>query len=123
MARHNRLRAGFAVDKALFYATGGAAFGDVRFSNSYVGFSPLGFGFEFERATASQTKTGWTAGGGIDYAVMSRDLILSAEYLHVDLGSITAAGLVTTGGASTATFNYSTKLRTDLVRFGAAYKF
>lgn len=117
-----RPRAGFAVDKALFYATGGAAFGDVRYSNSYVGFSPLGFGLEFEGTTASQTKTGWTAGGGIDYAIMPH-LVLSAEYLHVDLGSITAAGLVTTGSASTATFNYSTKLRTDLVRFGAAYKF
>jgi outer membrane immunogenic protein len=117
-----RPRIGYAVDNALFYATGGAAFGDVKFSNAYRGFSPLGSGFEFEAATVSQTKTGWAAGAGIDYAI-SPHLILSAEYLHVDLGSIAAAGLVTTGSASTATFSFSTKLKSDVARVGAAYKF
>jgi outer membrane immunogenic protein len=119
-----RGRAGFAVDHWLFYGTGGVAFADVKYSNSYRAFSPHGAGFDFETATASQTRTGWAAGAGIDYALYP-NLILSAEYLHVDLGTMTASALVTTQFAvgRTATFNFSTKVTSDLVRFGAAYKF
>jgi outer membrane immunogenic protein len=117
-----RGRAGFAADHWLFYATGGAAFAGVNYSNTYRGFSPLGSGFEFEAASASKTQVGWAAGAGVDYAITPR-WIVSAEYLHVDLGSITAAGLVTTGSASTATMNFSTKVTSDIGRFGAAYKF
>jgi outer membrane immunogenic protein len=119
-----RGRAGFAVDHWLFYGTGGVALDDVKYSNSYQAFSPLGAGFDFETATASQTRTGWAAGAGIDYALYPH-VILSVEYLHVDLGTITATGGVTTqlNPARTATFNFSTNLTSDLVRVGAAYKF
>jgi outer membrane immunogenic protein len=117
-----RPRVGYAADHALFYATGGAAFSKVSFSNTYVGFSPFGSGLENEASSASQTKTGWAAGAGVDYAV-TRNWILSAEYLHVDLGSINAAGVVTTGNPNTATLNFSTKLQSDIVRGGVAYKF
>jgi outer membrane immunogenic protein len=117
-----RGRAGYAVDHWLFYATGGAAFAELKYSNTYRGFSPLGSGFEFEAASASQTKVGWAAGAGVDFAVTPR-WVLSAEYLHVDLGSVTAAGLVTTGSPSTATMNFSTKVTSDIGRVGAAYKF
>jgi hypothetical protein len=48
---------------------------------------------------------------------------VSVEYLHVDLGSIAASGLVTTGDANTATMNFSTKVRSDLARGGISYKF
>ena len=118
-----RGRAGFAVDHWLFYGTGGAAFANVKYSNTYRAFSPLGSGFDFEAASASQTRVGWAAGAGVDYALYPH-VILSAEYLHVDLGTITASGGVTTqGSASNATFNFSTKVTSDLVRVGAAYKF
>lgn len=117
-----RPRFGYAVDKALFYATGGVAIGDVKYSNGYVGFSPLGFGFEFETATVSQTRVGWTVGAGIDYAITPH-WVVSGEYLHVDLGSVSTSGLVTTGSTPTATFNASTKLRSDIGRLGLAYKF
>jgi outer membrane immunogenic protein len=117
-----RGRAGYAVDHWLFYATGGAAFANVKFSNTYRGFSPHGSGFEFEASSVSQNKVGWAAGAGFDFAVTPR-WVLSAEYLHVDLGSVTASGLDTTGSANTATLNFSTKVTSDLVRAGAAYKF
>jgi outer membrane immunogenic protein len=118
-----RGRAGFAVDHWLFYGTGGVAFADVKYSNTYRAFSPLGSGFDVESATASRTRTGWAAGAGVDYALYS-NLILSAEYLHVDLGTMTTAAGVTTGvGPANATFNFSTKGTSDLVRAGAAWKF
>jgi outer membrane immunogenic protein len=94
----------------------------VKYSNTYRGFSPLGSGFQFEAASVSQTKVGWAAGAGVDFAVTPH-WVLSAEYLHVDLGSVTAAGLVTTGSPSTATFNFSTKVTSDIGRVGAANKF
>ncbi len=118
-----RGRVGFAADHWLFYGTGGAAFANVKYSNSYKAFSPLGSGFDFETASASQTRTGWAAGAGVDYALFP-NVILSAEYLHVDLGSIPATGAVTTqASTATATFNFSTKVTSDIGRVGAAFKF
>jgi len=117
-----RARAGYAVDRAFFYGTAGAAFAKVNFSNTYHAQSPLGFGFDDEATSASKTKVGWVAGGGIDYAVTT-NWIVSVEYLHVDLGSIETSGLVTTGFTPNATFNFSTKLTSDIVRGGIAYKF
>ncbi len=117
-----RGRAGLAVDHWLFYGTGGAAFSHVNYSNAYTAFSPLGAGFDFEGVSAGQTRAGWTAGTGIEYAP-NQHLVLSVEYLHVDLGTITANGLATTQfNGATATFNFSTKVTSDLVRVGAAYK-
>jgi outer membrane immunogenic protein len=117
-----RGRLGFALDHWLFYGTGGVAFANVKYSNNYRGFSPLGSGFEFETASASDTRVGWAAGGGIDYAI-TKNWILSAEYLHVDLGTLNAAGLVTTGNNGTGIFNFSTKVTSDIGRVGVAYKF
>lgn len=117
-----RPRFGYAVDRALFYATGGVAFGRVGFSNTDVEFAPLGNGFGTEASSASQVRTGWVAGGGIDYA-LSANWICSIEYLHVDLGSLNASGLVSSANLDTATLNFSTKLQSDIVRAGVAYKF
>jgi outer membrane immunogenic protein len=117
-----RPRFGYAADRALFYATAGAAFADVSFSNTYLGHSGGGAGNEGGASAASQTKTGWAAGTGVDYA-LARNWVVSLEYLHVDLGSISASGLVTTGNANTATMNFSTKVRSDIVRGGISYKF
>jgi hypothetical protein len=50
-----RGRIGYAFDRFLPYFTGGAAFGEVKGS-------VLGFG------SFSQTKVGWTVGGGLEYA-------------------------------------------------------
>jgi outer membrane immunogenic protein len=117
-----RGRVGFAAGRALFYATGGAAFADIHFANTYLGHSGFGAGNEGEANTASQAKAGWAAGAGADYA-LTRNWIVSVEYLHVDLGSTSASGLVTTGNANTATMSFTTRLRSDIVRGGISYKF
>ena len=117
-----RSRLGYAAGPALFYGTGGAAIANVSFSNAYTGHSDLGAGNEFEATSANPTRLGWAAGAGIDY-LLALHWIVSVEYLHVEFPSaITASGLVTTGNANTAFFNFSTRLRSDIVRFGAAYK-
>jgi outer membrane immunogenic protein len=61
-----RARLGFAIDRALIYATGGFAYGDVgnRFGSS--------------------TNGGWTVGGGIEYA-LTNNIIVGVEGLYVNL--------------------------------------
>lgn len=67
-----RGRAGFAVDRILFFGTGGVAFGDVRANLSSTNLpEPAGEGTTTNRVT----KAGWTAGGGVElrlYAELDR---------------------------------------------------
>jgi outer membrane immunogenic protein len=75
-----RGRVGYAFDRALFYATGGAAFGDVR--NTYA--NPFGAPFQ----SIDHTRVGWTVGGGIEYAV-TNNWSVRAEYRYTDYGRYT----------------------------------
>ena len=72
-----RLRAGFAVDRALFYATGGLAVGGVEASASYQ--------IPAYSSGKNDTEWGWTAGGGVEYA-FTDDLSARIEYRYTDLG-------------------------------------
>lgn len=72
-----RARLGYAFDRFMIYGTGGAAF--TQFDYAY--FNPLaGFG-----EGGSFSKTGWTAGGGVNYA-LTNNLILGADYRYTDYG-------------------------------------
>jgi outer membrane immunogenic protein len=117
-----RGRLGYAFNSVLVYGTGGVAFGKVGFTQTDREFSFNGLGFGNEASTASVTKTGWAAGAGIEYA-LTPNWILSAEYLHVDLGTVNSAGVVTSLNATTATLNFATSLTSDIGRAGLAYKF
>jgi outer membrane immunogenic protein len=67
-----RARAGYAFDNFLPYITGGVAFGDEKFTIN-------GFGSD------SETRVGWTAGGGVEYAI-DPNWIVRGEVRYVDLG-------------------------------------
>ena len=74
-----RGRLGWAANNWLFYGSGGLAYGDVR---STLNFSePDGFA----AASKSETRVGWAAGGGINYA-WTPNWIVGVDYLHYDLG-------------------------------------
>jgi outer membrane immunogenic protein len=51
-----------------------------------------------EAASMSTTKTGWTVGGGVEYALLN-GWSLKAEYLHLDFGTaeITTHNLLDSG--------------------------
>jgi outer membrane immunogenic protein len=66
-----RGRVGFAIDNFLIYGTGGAAIGEVTFDQGGV--------------EDSDTRIGWTAGGGIE-AALTDNISVKGEYLYVDLG-------------------------------------
>ncbi len=121
-----RGRLGYAFDRWLVYGTGGLAVAKVNFQqiNAYPSlfagdppFSPTDF------FSASDTRTGWTVGGGVEYAFLN-NWSVKAEYLHVDLGTI--------GGTSTTidpsfpavlVSSHSTDFKADIVRAGINYRF
>ncbi len=73
-----RGRLGVAFDRVLIYGTGGAAF-----TNQTDGYS-VGFPF-FLQETDTKTRTGWTVGGGLEYAV-TNNWSIRAEYRYSDFG-------------------------------------
>jgi outer membrane immunogenic protein len=70
-----RGRIGFAVDRVLFYATGGAAFASIK--DNYIGITS---------ASVSNGRVGWTVGGGAEYAV-TNNWSVRAEYRYTDYGN------------------------------------
>lgn len=77
-----RARLGVAFDRALFYVTGGLAYGEVNYQADFFN-SPGALQFAGRR---SEIEVGYTVGGGIEYA-FTNNLTLKAEYLYFDLGS------------------------------------
>jgi len=77
-----RGRLGIAQNRWLAFATGGFAYGGARVGiSNYTGTtSPY--------LTDHQTLLGWTAGGGVEYA-LTNNWTAKAEYLFVDLGGKT----------------------------------
>lgn len=71
-----RARLGVAIDRALIYATGGFAYGGGGNDNNYFGYYGGG---------GDDVKTGWTLGGGIEYA-FTPNLTAKLEGLYVNLG-------------------------------------
>jgi outer membrane immunogenic protein len=112
-----RGRVGYAWDRYLIYATGGAAFANVDVNAC----GPAGF-----CASDSQTRTGWTAGAGGEWAAIVNQrwsMTLKIEYLHVDLGTgqFINPPVVTPGGLTLVTRNARTT--NDVVRAGINWKF
>lgn len=73
-----RLRAGFAFDRALLYATGGLAAGGVKVSGE------ISDDGDFDSSNKN-TEWGWTVGAGLEYAFTDEFSGL-VEYRYTDLG-------------------------------------
>jgi outer membrane immunogenic protein len=86
-----RGRVGFAAwDRALIFATGGLFYRHIS-ANSL--FTAPNAGTIYS-GSASETKAGWTVGGGLEYA-FTNNWSAKIEGLYYDLGSITVAGIET----------------------------
>ena len=83
-----RGRLGLAFDHLLLYATGGVAYGEASVNQDLVfPTTPVAF-----PSSASATMTGWTAGGGLEYAFLG-NWSAKFEGMFYDLGTITTAGV------------------------------
>ena len=79
-----RVRAGMVWDRVLFYGTAGAALGGVN-ATAQASAAASGIGAAVTAAD-TQTRFGWTAGAGVEYA-FTDNLSAKLEYLYVGLGS------------------------------------
>jgi outer membrane immunogenic protein len=92
-----RGRLGYAFDRFMPYVTGGLAVGDIKTTIAGVG-------------SASDTKAGWTVGGGLEAAIAG-PWTAKVEYLYVDLGR---------GGSILGS---DAKFTTNIVRAGLNFRF
>ncbi|MFA5960493.1 MAG: outer membrane beta-barrel protein [Tatlockia sp.] len=83
-----RGRLGFSpAASLLFYGTAGLAYGYVE-EEANTNFVPGGYGDAQYPVSLSLTRTGWTAGGGLEWAP-KQNCSIKLEYLYYDLGKIT----------------------------------
>jgi outer membrane immunogenic protein len=81
-----RGRIGIAFDRALIYGTGGVTL--TGFNTTIVDTTGFFTGVPGTNATFSNTRAGWTAGGGIEYAVTDNWWV-RAEYRYSNFGNTT----------------------------------
>ncbi|WP_167561346.1 outer membrane protein [Bradyrhizobium sp. AS23.2] len=120
-----RGRLGFAWDRVMVYATGGAAWGDVKTSinanclNGGCGNANVRLN---QTVNFSDTRTGWVAGAGIE-TMLTPSWLLRAEYLHYDLGSADYAAVFPSNLVAPQTATRSRSFQYDTLRAGLSYKF
>ena len=127
-----RVRLGYAWDGFMLYGTGGLAYGNFRLSGTSsvsgtatglgIGCIPLGCTPQpFSGATRfshSESKAGWTLGGGIEGAAWAPNWTWKLEYLYMDFGSFEESRGTSTGRVTTRT-----DLTDHVVRVGLNYRF
>jgi outer membrane immunogenic protein len=119
-----RARVGFTMmQHVLLYATGGLAFSDVTFSSTYSDNAvdatfPGGSGY----GSKSAIRTGWTAGGGVEWA-RDQNWLIRLEYLYVDLGSMRVGVPITNTPQFSQTVTISSDLTAQIGRLGVSYRY
>ncbi|ESR26888.1 outer membrane protein [Lutibaculum baratangense] len=111
-----RIRAGYAMDRFLVYATGGIAYGDAD-----VGFTYDGDVEDVRFGRDDKTRIGYAVGGGVEGAITD-NLTAKVEYLYVDLGS-QDYDLRFPDGDEFTTISNETDFDAHIVRAGLNYKF
>lgn len=101
-----RGRLGYAVDRSLWYVTGGAVFAGVKER-------------EFDGAgvdvLTKNRRTGWVVGAGVEWALAAPQWSVKVEYLYADLGKALSAGAPVT--------DQRDHIRESIVRVGINYRF
>jgi outer membrane immunogenic protein len=115
-----RPRVGFVNGNMLSYLTAGLAVTNLRFSESITLGSGLNPNGPSLAGSSSNTVAGWTAGGGVEYA-LSYNWFIKAEYLYAAFSNQTAAQV--TGGFPTLTGTATANLNANILRGGFDYRF
>ena len=120
-----RGKIGIAWDRFMIYGTGGVAFGgfNTDFTLTSPGFVTIGgvvIPPFFASNNFSRTRTGWTAGGGAQYAVTPNWWVF-AEYRFSDFGTFRNGAFPNLPNG--VFFNGSRRLQENQVQAGVSYKF
>ena len=102
-----RARAGYSVDRALLYVTGGIAGGNLKSSLSAVAPAVVATGAD------SSFRTGYALGAGIEYA-FTNNISAKAEYMYTSLSS---------KGMFPAPYTIQSGLNFSSVKAGLNYRF
>jgi len=113
-----RGRIGYAITPTLLlYGTGGLAYGGTNVGFTLAGPAPFN-----TASTFSDTRVGWTAGGGVEWMFIP-NWSAKVEYLYYNLGSVAAPAAFVTGGGNFASITPQTKFDGHVVRAGVNYHF
>jgi len=116
-----RGRVGWAFTNLLAYATGGLAITNPSATHTFTDTPGIPAAGTWSN---SETKVGWTVGGGLEWA-MNRNWTVKAEYLYLNFGSVNANGTVfspSAPGYASAT-STAVDLTAHIARAGINYKF
>jgi outer membrane immunogenic protein len=127
-----RVRLGYAVDRVLFYVTGGLAYADTQFTTILAGqvagpavsslACPGAPQLMCSSAATSQWMKGPVLGGGVEWAI-TPVWSVKGEYLHYDLGSRGQSQFDPTIRVQPVpVFNSSVSFHGDIVRVGLNFK-
>jgi len=126
-----RGRIGYAWDRWMIYATGGAAFTNVNVGTNFIATTAGGFAFPATVINDEKTLVGWTVGGGMEYAVTNNWIVgIEGRYSNYGTTNYNAGLLATvaTGTPAAPVFTFapatqSVKLETFEVMGRLSYKF
>jgi outer membrane immunogenic protein len=116
-----RGRLGYAVDRALFYVTGGLAYGGNGGGGSVTYYPSSGGPYAYT-SSGNNSNVGYVVGGGLEYA-FTPNWTARIEYLFVDRGNKSTTYLAPTGAPSGSYFVTNNRNQDNLVRVGLNYKF
>lgn len=116
-----RGRLGYGVGPALFYVTGGAAYGDVKDSITQTAAGTT------IAQSFTHTKSGYAVGGGIEnkldiFGLLGPNWTARTEYLYIDLGSVSDT-FVNPGVGGAAAQTLTSNLHEQIWRTVISYKF
>jgi outer membrane immunogenic protein len=112
-----RGRVGFAASTALFYVTGGLAYGHVN--NTFATAAPAVGQSAF--GSSSRTDVGYVVGAGVEWA-FNANWSVKGEYLFMDLGNHSTTAFGVTGTPVGATLSLRDREQYNIVRVGLNYK-
>jgi outer membrane immunogenic protein len=105
-------RVGLSIDRALVYAKGGFAYANLK----------LGVRDDAPPLTTDATKrstyTGWTVGGGIEFAI-TQNWLIKSEYQFIDLGQKSLSAVASDGITDT----WKHRPSAHLIKVAINYKF
>jgi outer membrane immunogenic protein len=102
---HFRGKVGFALDRVLFYGAGGLALADFNVTGS-------------NELDDGGTTAGWSAGGGLEYA-LTDNILIRGEYLHDEYIDDNVQACDNIGNCA----NFNIGSSDNIVRLGVSFKF
>ena len=113
-----RGRLGWTQGSALFYGSAGLAYGREQLNSSMsMPSGPLSLS-----TSTSSVKTGWVAGGGMDY-LWTPSVIVGVQYQYVDLGSVNLASSATIAGPFSVAQSANAHAQFQVVTAGISWLF